>query len=192
MPPLDRALQTYLRAAKAEGPGSARAQDAVSVQVRAPMDRGQRVSFLSLLENITVQPGEAAARVIVNSRTGTVVIGSHVKVMPAAVTHGNLSVTISEDTNVSQPPGLSRGRTAVTRDSQIVVEADASRMFLFNTGVTLDTIVRAVNQVGAAPGEVVSDSRSPKVAAASATATVSPVTVRPVRTAAARARRGGP
>lgn len=146
---VEEAINTML------GAGSARAQDAVSVQVRAPKDRGQRVSFLSVLENIEVQPGEAAAKVIVNSRTGTVVIGAHVKVMPAAVTHGNLSVTISEDLNVSQPLPRSRGNTRVTPDSEITVEQEANRMFLFNTGVTLDTIVRAVNQVGAAPGDLV-------------------------------------
>jgi flagellar P-ring protein precursor FlgI len=137
------------------GPGTARAEDAVSVQVRAPTDRGQRVAYLSELENIDVEPGEAAARVIVNSRSGTVVIGAHVQVMPAAITHGNLSVTISEDVNVSQPQPLSRGTTAVTPGSEITVEEQNSRMFLFDAGVTLDTIVRAVNQVGAAPGDLV-------------------------------------
>ena len=138
------------------GGGVATAMDAVSVQVRAPQDRAQRVSFISVLENLEVDPGEAAARVVVNSRTGTVVIGSHVRVMPAAVTHGNLSVTISETTQVSQPAPFSRGgNTEVVPRSEIEVEQEASRMFLFKTGVTLDTIVRAVNQVGAAPGDLV-------------------------------------
>ncbi len=141
---------------KSLGGGVARALDAVSVQVRAPQDRAGRVSFLSVVENLEVEPGDAPAKVIVNSRTGTVVIGSHVRVAPAAVTHGNLSVTISETTEVSQPPPFSRGgNTEVTTRSEIEVEQEASRMFLFKTGVTLDTIVRAVNQVGAAPGDLV-------------------------------------
>jgi flagellar P-ring protein precursor FlgI len=138
------------------GAGTARALDAVSVQVRAPADPAQRVAFVSVLENLEVKPGAAAAKVIVNSRTGTVVIGSHVRVMPAAVTHGNLSVTISEEAEVSQPTPLSEGGTTqIVPRSDIEVIQEASRMFLFQPGVTLDAIVRAVNQVGAAPGDLV-------------------------------------
>ena len=85
------------------GEGTARAMDAVSVEVRAPKGQAERVGFVAFLENIEITPGEAAAKVIVNSRTGTVVIGSHVRVMPAAITHGNLTVTISEKPEVSQP-----------------------------------------------------------------------------------------
>ncbi len=137
------------------GKGTARPLDGSSVQVNAPRDASQRVSFVSVLENIEVAPGDAPARIIVNSRTGTVVIGSHVRVMPAAVTHGSLTVTISEGANVSQPGPLSGGTTAVVPTSDILVEQERNRMFVFNTGVTLDTIVRAVNQVGAAPGDLV-------------------------------------
>jgi flagellar P-ring protein precursor FlgI len=137
------------------GPGAARALDGASVQVSAPNDVSQRVAFVSLLENIEVNPGEAAARIIVNSRTGTIVIGSHVRVMPAAVTHGSLSVTISEKPVVSQPPPLSRGATTVVPSSTIQVEQAKNRMFLFDPGVQLNEIVRAVNQVGAAPGDLV-------------------------------------
>ncbi len=137
------------------GPDTARAVDAVSVSVRAPADPGQRVGFVSLLENIDVEPGDAPARVVVNSRTGTVVIGSHVRVMPAAVTHGSLSVTIREDVAVSQPRSFGGGETAVVPDSELIVEQGDGRMFLFESGVTLEAIVRAVNQVGAAPGDLV-------------------------------------
>jgi flagellar P-ring protein precursor FlgI len=138
------------------GAGTARTLDATSVEIVAPSDTDQRVAFVSVLENLQVQPGEAAARVIINSRTGTVVIGAHVIVSPAAVAHGSLSVTIREDQLVSQPPPLSQaGQTAVVADSSIEVTQEGSRMFLFEPGVTLDEIVRAVNQVGAAPGDLV-------------------------------------
>ena len=129
--------------------------DASSVFIRAPQDAGQRVSFVSLIENLTVEPGEAAAKIIVNSRTGTVVIGSHVRVTPAAVTHGSLTVTITEDPRVSQPGPLSFGETQVVADTNIQVEQGDGRVFLFEPGISLDTIVRAINEVGAAPGDLV-------------------------------------
>jgi flagellar P-ring protein precursor FlgI len=138
------------------GADTATATDAVSVRVHAPADSGQRVAFLSLLENLEFSPGEAAARVIINSRTGTVVIGNHVRVTPAAVSHGSLTVSIKEDQRVSQPNALSQGGTTVTvPDSTIDVQQKSSRMFLFQPGVSLDEIVRAVNEVGAAPGDLV-------------------------------------
>lgn len=137
------------------GADTARALDAVSVAVRAPAKISQRISFVSVLENIEVNPGDAAARVIINSRTGTVVIGAHVRVQPAAVAHGSLTVTISEQFQVSQPAPFSEGETAVVPNSKIDVQESGSRMFLFDAGVSLDEIVRAVNQVGAAPGDLV-------------------------------------
>lgn len=137
------------------GAGVAQPVDATSIRVSAPPDAGQRVAFVSMLENLTLEPGEAAARVIVNSRTGTVVIGSHVRVMPAAVSHGSLTVTITERQDVSQPAPLSGGTTQVVPRSDIVVTEEGKRMFLFQPGVSLDEIVRAVNQVGAAPGDLV-------------------------------------
>jgi flagellar P-ring protein precursor FlgI len=137
------------------GPSLAEAIDATSVQVLAPAESGRRVAFLAELEMMELDPGEAPARVIVNSRTGTVVIGSHVKVMPAAVAHGSLSVTIRENTQVSQPAPFGDGRTAVVPQSDVEVVQEDSRMFLFEPGVTLDQIVQAVNRVGAAPGDLV-------------------------------------
>jgi len=137
------------------GPGIAKPMDATSIKVSSPKDASQRVAFLSLLENINVVPADAPARIVVNSRTGTIVIGSHVRVMPAAVTHGSLTVTITETDQVSQPAPLSRGETVVVPSSDIQIKQDNSRMFLFNPGVKLDEIVRAVNQVGAAPGDLV-------------------------------------
>jgi flagellar P-ring protein precursor FlgI len=129
--------------------------DATSVRVRAPMDPAQRVAFVSVLENLTVTPGESRARVIVNARTGTIVMGGNVRVLPAAVTHGGLSVTITESFDVSQPQAFARGSTVVTPRSDIEVTQGASRMFPFGPGTSLDEIVRAVNEVGAAPGDLV-------------------------------------
>ena len=137
------------------GMGTAWPVDGGSVQVMAPSDPSQRIAFVSTLENFEIEPGLAPAKVIVNSRTGTVVIGSTVRVSPAAVSHGSLVVTISEDPGVSQPEAFSQGETVVVPDSQIDVAEDQNRMFLFDPGVTLDELVRAVNQVGAAPGDLV-------------------------------------
>lgn len=137
------------------GAGIAAPLDGSSIEVRAPRSLPQRVAFLSELENLTLEPGTASARVIVNSRTGTVVIGSHVRVTPAAVSHGSLTVTISEQTGVSQPEPFSRGATAVVADSDVMVEQGENRMFVFDPGISLDEIVRAVNEVGAAPGDLV-------------------------------------
>jgi flagellar P-ring protein precursor FlgI len=141
---------------QAIGAGTAYATDATSVKVNAPRDIGQRVGFVSMIENLRVEPAAAVARVIVNSRTGTVVINSTVKVSPAAVSHGNLVVTISENAQVSQPNPLGGGRTVVTPQSNVAVEAPGDRrMFLFDAGVTLDELVRAVNEVGAGPSDLV-------------------------------------
>lgn len=139
----------------AMGSGTARPIDGSSIRVNAPTDGGQRVTFVSLLENLTLEPGEASAKVIINSRTGTVVIGQNVQVSPAAVAHGNLTVTIASKPIVSQPGPLSGGTTEVVPRSDIQVAQETNRMFLFNPGVSLDAIVRAVNQVGAAPGDLV-------------------------------------
>ncbi len=137
------------------GPSNAFAKDSVTVSINAPKDTSQRVSFMSFIENLEFEPGEAAAKVIINSRTGTVVIGNHVRVYSAAVSHGNMTVTITNTSEVSQPGALSGGDTVQTVQSDIEVKPDDSRMFLFNTGVTLEQIVRAVNQVGASPGDLV-------------------------------------
>ena len=141
---------------KSMGDGIASIMDGGTVRVRAPIDITQRVAFLSMVENLEVEPGAAAAKVIINSRTGTVVISSHVIVTPAAVSHGSLSVTIKEEQTVSQPNPLSKlGQTVVLNNSTIKVDQGSNRMFLFKPGVELDQIVRAVNDVGAAPGDLV-------------------------------------
>lgn len=136
------------------GPGVARALDGGSIRVSAPLDPNQRVDYMAVLENIEIEAGQAAAKVIINSRTGTIVIGQNVRVQPAAVTHGSLTVTITEDPIVSQPEAFSNGQTAVVPRSRVDASQEAKPMFKFGPGTTLDEIVRAVNQVGAAPSDL--------------------------------------
>ena len=118
------------------------------------MDSDQRVTYVSVLENLEVEPGEAPARVIINSRTGTIVVGNHVTVSPVAVTHGSLVVSVGEQLQVSQPAPLGGGATAVVPDSEIEITEESRRMFALDRATTLEDIVRAVNQVGAAPGDL--------------------------------------
>ncbi len=134
------------------GPGVAQATDAMSIHVTAPVDTDQRVSYVSVLENMQITVGEASARVIINSRTGTIVVGNHVTVSPVAVTHGSLTVTVSENVKVSQPNALAGGRTVVTPQSNVSVKEENNRMFELKKATTLEEIVRAFYQVGAAPG----------------------------------------
>ncbi|MGZ5006626.1 MAG: flagellar basal body P-ring protein FlgI [Methylobacter sp.] len=140
---------------KVLGANTAKALDATSVRVSAPVDPEQKVSFASVVENMMVIPDDAPARVIVNSRTGTVVVNGKVRVQPAAVSHGSLTVTITEDLQVSQPNARSAGQTVVTPKSNVKVEEEKNHMFVFNPGVSLDEIVKAVNNVGAAPSDLV-------------------------------------
>ncbi|MHB8920413.1 MAG: flagellar basal body P-ring protein FlgI [Halothiobacillus sp.] len=140
---------------QALGGGVAEAVDGGTIRIRAPQDANSRVGFMSVLENIEVSPGEGAAKVVVNARTGTVVIGQNVRIEAAAVSHGDITVTVKENLNVSQPMPFSGGQTVVTPNSQVGVKEDKKRAFLFNPGVTLNDIVKAVNAVGASPSDLV-------------------------------------
>lgn len=137
------------------GPGVAKTLDATSIRVSAPRDPSQRVTFLSILENLEVELGEERAKIVINSRTGTIIIGQHVKVSPAAVTHGSLTVTIkAQAAPAVQGEPLTGGETIYAPRQEIAVNEDSGHMFLFGPGASLNDIVRAVNQVGAAPGDV--------------------------------------
>ncbi|UUL82281.1 flagellar basal body P-ring protein FlgI [Sphingomonas qomolangmaensis] len=133
----------------------ARAIDAVSVSVSAPPGADVRTMLMSDIENLTVDSAEAAARVIVNARTGTVVINSAVRVSPAAVTHGKLTVRIDEAQRVIQPAPFSQGETAVEQQSAIGVEEEVKPMFLLDPGPKLADVVKAVNAIGASPADLV-------------------------------------
>ena len=137
------------------GEGVAQAVDGTSISVRAPQDLNQRVSFMGLLENIEVTPSEPNARVVINSRTGTVVINRAVRVTAAAVSHGTISVAIAATNEVSQPNPLSQGQTQEVQNADIAVNEPKNPMFLFKPGVDLREIVDAVNQVGASPSSLI-------------------------------------
>ena len=146
------------------GPDVAVALDATSVKVRAPSAPEQKVGFIGLLENIEVEPASPSARVIVNSRTGTIVISGDVRVTPAVVTHGSLTVRVSEDTNVTQANTvvtndqgtvITPGAATTTQDTNIEIEEEPARAFIFDPGVELGDIVDAVNQVGASAADLV-------------------------------------
>jgi len=136
------------------GPHTATPLDATSVRVLAPRDVAQRVSYLSTLENLEFEPARGSAKIIVNSRTGTIVIGEDVRLLPTAITHGGISVTISENKEVVQPNALAAGNTQVANKSMINITTEDSRMFKLDTGVSLNDLVRAVNEVGLAPGDL--------------------------------------
>ena len=144
------------------GPGTAMAIDGRSVAVVAPDNMSARVSFLSMIENLDVVPGEPRAKVVVNSRTGTVVISRGVRVTAAAVTQGSLSVTISATNEIAQPntqvavgeAGVA-GAPAGVANAEIEVAEEIRPMFLFQPGIDLREIVDAVNGVGASPSSLI-------------------------------------
>lgn len=137
------------------GPGTARALDATSVVVTAPKKMSQRVEYVSVLENIEFKPADSMARIIINSRTGTVVISSNVIVKSAAVSHGNLVVSITETPVISQPNAFANGRTVVTQQSQVNVQQSNNHAFVLPHGTTLKDIVKGINAVGATPADVI-------------------------------------
>ena len=133
----------------------ARALDGVTITLQAPADLTQRVSFMSMIENMDVMPGEPNARVVVNAKTGTVVISRNVRVTAAAVTHGTISVSIASTNEVSQPGAFSQGQTTPVQNAEVNVSEPNKPMFLFQPGVDLRQIVDAVNQVGASPSSLI-------------------------------------
>lgn len=137
------------------GPGAAQAVDAVSVAVTAPVGAQNRATMMSRIENLDVVAAEPSAKVIVNARTGTVVINSAVRVGPAAVTHGKLTVRIDEAQRVVQPEPLSNGETAVEERSNVQVIEEKKPMFLLAPGPKLADVVKAVNAIGASPADLV-------------------------------------
>jgi flagellar P-ring protein precursor FlgI len=134
---------------------TARAIDAVTIAIDAPPGAELRTLLMSKIENIEVEPAAAPARVIVNARTGTVVINGAVRISPAAVSHGKLTVAVKEIPRVVQPEAFSRGRTEVEESSDIKAVEEANPMFAFAPGASLAEIVKAVNAIGAAPSDLV-------------------------------------
>ena len=145
------------------GDGMAMPLDKNSIRVRAPNDPSQKVGFVSMLENLEVEKASPPAKIIINSRTGTIVISGDVKVMPAAVAHGSLKVTVNENVNVDQADALAVGAGANANagpavqnpDTEIEVEEDVAKAFLFGQGVSLSDIVDSINAVGATSSDLV-------------------------------------
>jgi len=137
------------------GAGTAEAKDGVSIAVNAPAGADVRAALMSAIENLDVVAAEPSAKVIVNARTGTVVINSAVRVGPAAVTHGKLTVRIDENQRISQPAPFSQGQTALERKSGVAVDEERKPMFLLAPGPKLADVVKAVNAIGASPADLV-------------------------------------
>ena len=146
------------------GDGVAIPLDSTTVKVRAPIDPAQKVSFVSLLENVQVEPDRPRAKVVINARTGTIVIGGDVRVSAAAVTHGSLTVRVEEDVDVTQTQAMAvadgvaatvPGAAVETPDTTITAEEEIARAFVFDPGVELSSIVDALNAVGGTPSDLV-------------------------------------
>ena len=139
---------------QAKGPGTAVALDARMVSVAMPARQDQRVAFMAEIENLQVQLAKPAAKVILNARTGSVVLNDAVTLGACAVAHGNLSVTISTTPMVSQPGPLSNGRTVVTEQSDISISTGNKAMIEMPAGVNLSDVVKALNAMGATPQDL--------------------------------------
>lgn len=138
------------------GSGTATALNATKVSLRAPVSSNQRISFMAMLESVEVEEGRTRPKVVFNSRTGTVVVGQGVRVKAAAVSHGTLTVTISENPEVSQPGAFSGGQTAVVPRSDVDVTQETNAMFKWPEGASLESIINTVNSLGATPDDVMS------------------------------------
>ncbi len=144
----------------------ANAADPATISIAAPIDPIQRIALAARIESLEVRLAPPPARVIVNARTGTVVIGGEVRILPAAIAHGNLTVRITENQQASQPGAFSGGKTAITQQSTVDAAEAAGRMALFEPGARLGDIVNAVNALGAAPGDLVAILEALKAAGA--------------------------
>lgn len=147
-------------------PGTAQAVDGRTVRVRAPIDPTDRVAFLGRIENLTVTPEQQAAKVIVNSRTGSVVMNQRVTLQNVAVAHGNLTVTIGTDIGVSQPPPFSGGDTVVVGQGRVDIEEPPAALFNMPESANLAEVVNALNAIGATPTDLVSILQAMKAAGA--------------------------
>nr|WP_228980014.1 flagellar basal body P-ring protein FlgI [Paraburkholderia gardini] len=146
------------------GFGTAVALDGRTVQLRAPTDPAQQVSFMAQLQNLDVKPAQAAAKVILNARTGSIVMNQMVTLQNCAVAHGNLSVVVNTQPVVSQPGAFSNGQTVVARQSQIQLKQDNGALKYVNAGANLADVVKALNALGATPADLMSILQAMKAA----------------------------
>jgi flagellar P-ring protein FlgI len=148
------------------GSSIARASDGASITIDAPLGAESRVLMMSRIENVEIRPSEPPARVIVNSRTGTVVINGSVRIGPVAISHGTLTVRVDEKPKVVQPAPFSKGQTATEQNSDITVIEERNPAFLLQRGASLSEIVKSINHIGVSPGDLVAILQAMKQAGA--------------------------
>nr|MBP7502785.1 flagellar basal body P-ring protein FlgI [Aquabacterium sp.] len=151
---------------RVKGPGTAEAISGRTVAVNLPMQPGQRVAFMADLENLSIDRATPAAKVVINARTGSVVLNQAVTVGPCAVAHGNLSVTISSTPVISQPNPLSQGQTVVTEKANIQINQEPGALIQMPAGTRLTDVVKALNTLGANPQDLLAILQAMKVAGA--------------------------
>ena len=149
---------------KSFGSQTAEAQDGRVIRVRAPEASGQRVAFLGALENLNVTPGRLPARVILNARTGSVVMNQSVTLEACAVSHGNLSVVVQANNAISQPNALAGGQTAGVQNAQVTVSSEPGKVMYLKGGASLADVVRALNAIGASPQDLLAILQAMKAA----------------------------
>ena len=146
------------------GAGIAYALDGRVIRVQSPSSSDQRVAFIGTLENLEVNPAQMAAKVIMNARTGSVVMNRAVALDTCAISHGNLTVSVSSDPQVSQPGPLSGGQTVVTQNPNIGIKADSGKVMMVQGGASLADVVKALNAIGATPQDLLAILQAMKAA----------------------------
>ena len=146
------------------GADTAAATDGRVIRVRSPAGSDERVAFLGALESVNVIPAQTAAKVILNARTGSVVMNQAVTLDSCAVSHGNLSVSISTQPVISQPAPFSNGQTVVTQTSQIEINKEPGKVMMLNGGASLSDVVKALNAIGATPQDLLAILQAMKAA----------------------------
>lgn len=148
------------------GPGTATPLDGRTIQIHGPADPGAQVGFIAQIEDLNVRPAQPAAKVILNARTGSIVMNQMVTLQSCAVAHGNLSVVVNTQTVVSQPGAFSNGNTVAARQSQIQMKQDNGSLKLVTAGANLADVVKALNALGATPADLMSILQAMKAAGA--------------------------
>ena len=151
---------------KAKGPGTAEAMDGRTVQVRLPTQPGERVAFMADIENLSIDRATPAARIVINARTGSVVVNQAVTIGPCAIAHGNLSVTVSSTPVISQPNALSQGQTVVSEKADIKINQEPGALIQLPAGTKLTDVVKALNTLGANPQDLLAILQAMKAAGA--------------------------
>lgn len=153
-------------AINASFPNSAQAIDGRMVNVRAPMNPSERVAFIAHIEGLPINVSKPAAKVVINARTGSVVMNQSVVLEPSAVAHGNLSVVVTNEQTVSQPGPLSQGQTQVINNAQVQINSDKGQLVMLPGSAKLSDVVKALNTIGATPQDLLAILQALKAAGA--------------------------